>query len=64
MKIVFDYSVVLCKMLQRKSVDLLEAVTTAEYIVTEMKCLRQNAEYKFHRLYILAQDTAQKHNCI
>ena len=51
-------------MLQRNSIDLREAVATAEGIVTEMKCLRQNTEHEFYRLSVSAQDTAQKHNSI
>jgi len=48
LKKVFDYSVVLCKILQSRSIDLYEAVNTAEGIISEMKSLRQNAECEFH----------------
>ena len=44
LKKVFDYSVVLCKILQRRPIDLYEAVNTAEDIISEMKSLRQNAD--------------------
>ena len=40
LKKVFDYSVVLCKILQRRSIDLYEAVNTAEDIISEMKSLK------------------------
>ena len=53
------YSVVLCKILQRRSIDLYEAVNTAEDIISEMKSLRQNAECEFHELFVSAQETAQ-----
>ena len=58
LKKVFDYSVVLCKILQRRS-NLYEAVNTAEDIMSEMKSLRQNAECEFHELFVSAQETAQ-----
>jgi len=60
LKKVFDYSVVLCKILQRRSIDLYEEVNTAEDIISEMKSLRQNAECEFHELFVSAQETAQK----
>ena len=59
LKKVFDYSVVLCKILQKRSIDLYEAVNTAEDIFSEMKSLRQNAKCEFHELFVSAQETAQ-----
>ena len=59
LKKVFDYSVVLCKILQRRSIDLYEAVNTAENVISEMKSLRQNAECEFQELFVSAQETAQ-----
>ena len=59
LKKIFGYSVILCKVLQKVSIDLLEAVNIAEDIVQELKLLRQNAEQEFHLLYSLAQETAQ-----
>jgi len=58
-KKVFDYNVVLCKISQRRSIDLYEAVNTAEDIISEMKSLRQNAECEFHEFLFSAQETAQ-----
>ena len=49
----------LCKILQRRSIDLYEAGNTAEDIISEMKSLRQNAECEFHELFVSAQETAQ-----
>jgi len=45
LKKVFDYSVVLCKILHRRSIDLYEAVNTAEDIISEMKSLRQKDSF-------------------
>ena len=44
----FGYSVVLCKVKQKKSINLLEAVNIAHNIANESKCLREKAEYEFH----------------
>ena len=43
----------------RRSIDLYEAVNTAEDIISEMKSLRQNAECEFHKLFVSAQEAAQ-----
>ena len=59
LKNVFGYSVVLCKVKQKKSVNLLEAINIAHDIANELKCLREKAEYEFHQLYIFAQETAK-----
>ena len=48
LKNVFGYSVVLCKLKQKKSINLLEAVNIAHNIGNELKCLREKAEYEFH----------------
>ena len=48
LKNLFGYSVVLCKVKQKKSINLLEAVNIAHNIGNKLKCLRENAEYKFH----------------
>ena len=52
LKKIFGYSVVLCKVIQKKSINLLEAVNIAHDIANELKCLREKAEEKFHQLYI------------
>ena len=59
LKKIFGYSVILCKVTQKTSIDLLEAVSIAQDIVKELKLLRQNAKHEFHQLYTSAQETAQ-----
>ena len=58
-KNVFRYSIVLRKVMQKKSINLLEALNIAHDIANELKCLREKAEYEFHQLYIFAQETAK-----
>ena len=48
LKNVFGYSVVLCKVKQKKSINSLAAVNIAHDIADELKCLRKKAEYEFH----------------
>ena len=60
----FGYSVVLCKVKQKQSINFLEAVNIAQDIANELKCLREKAEYKFHQLYIFAQETAKAEDFI
>ena len=48
LKNVFGYSIVLRKVKQKKSINLLEAVNIAYNIANELKCLREKAEYEFH----------------
>ena len=60
----FGYSVVLCKVKQKKSINLLEAVNMAQDFANELKCLREKAEYEFHQLYIFAQETAKAEDFI
>ena len=64
LKYVFGYSVVLCKVKQKKSINFLEAVNIAQDIANELKCLREKAEYEFHQLYIFAQETAKAEDFI
>ena len=64
LKNVFGYSVVLCKVKQKKSINLLEAVNIAQDIANELKCLREKTEYEFHQLYIFAQETARAEDFI
>ena len=64
LKYVFGYSVVLCKVKQKRSINLLEAVNIAQDIANELKCLREKAEYEFHQLYIFAQETAKAEDFI
>ena len=64
LKNVFGYSVVLCKVKQKKSINLLEAVNIAQDIANEWKCRREKAEYEFHQLYIFAQEEAKAENFI
>ena len=54
LKYVFGYSVVLCKVKQKKSINLLKAVNIAQDIANELKCLREKTEYEFLQLYIFA----------
>ena len=61
---VFGYSVVLCKVKQKKLINLLEAVNIVHDIANELKCLRDKAEYEFHQLYIFAQETAKAEDFI
>ena len=62
LKKIFGYSVVLCKVLQKVSLDLLEAVNIAQDINKELKPVRENAKHKFHQLYECAQETARTQN--
>ena len=64
LKYVFGYSVVLCKVKQKKSINLLEAVNIAQYIANKLKCLREKTEYEFHQLYISALETAKAEDFI
>ena len=64
LKYVFGYSVVLCKVKQKKSINLLEAVNIAQDIANELKCLREKTEYEFLQLYIFAQETAKAEDFI
>ena len=48
LKNVFGYSVVLCKVKQKKLINLLEAVNIAHNIANELECLREKAEYEFY----------------
>ena len=54
----------MCKVKQKKSIYLLEAVNIAQDIANELKCLREKAEYEFHQLYIFAQETAKAEDFI
>ena len=58
-KNIFGSSVILCKVMQKTSINLLEAVNIAQYIIKELKLLWQNAKHEFHQLYTSAQETAQ-----
>ena len=64
LKNIFGYSVVLCKVKQKTSINLLEAVNITQDIANELKCLREKTEYKFHQLYIFAQETAKAEDFI
>ena len=64
LKYVFEYSVVLCKVKQKKSINLLEADNIAQDIANELKCLREKTEYEFHQLYIFAQEKAKAEDFI
>ena len=63
-KKIFGYSFVFCKVMQKKSISLLEAVNIAHDIANELKCLREKAENEFHQLYISAKETAKSQNFI
>ena len=57
LKKIFGYSVVLCKVKQKKSISLLEAVNIAHDIANELKCLREKAEVEFPpALYFCARN--------
>ena len=60
----FGYSVVLCKVKQKKSINLLEAVNIAHDIANELKYLREKAEYEFYQLYSFLQETAKAEDFI
>ena len=45
-------------------INLLEAVNIAHDIANELKCLRDNAKYEFHHLYIFEQETAKAEDFI
>ena len=48
LKNVFGYSVVLCKVKQKKYLNSFAAVNIAHDIANELKCLREKNEYEFH----------------
>ena len=48
LKNVFGYSVVLCKVKQKKSINSFAAVNIAHDIANKLKCLREKNEYEFH----------------
>ena len=54
----------MCKVKQKKSINIFEAVNIAQDIANELKCLRKKAEYEFHQLYIFAQETAKAEDFI
>ena len=58
-KNILGSSGILCKVMQKTSINLLEAVNIAQYIIKELKLLWQNAKHEFHQLYTSAQETAQ-----
>ena len=64
LKNVFGYSVVLCKVKQKKLINLLEAVNIAQDSANELKCLREKAEYEFYLLYVFALETAKAEDFI
>ena len=64
LKNVLGYSAVLCKVKQKKSINLLEAVNITQDIANELKCLREKAEYEFHQLYVFAQETTKAEDFI
>ena len=45
--------------MQKRPIDLLEAVNIAQDILKELKLLMQNAKHEFHHLCTSAQETAQ-----
>ena len=59
LKNILGYSVALCKVKQKKSINPLETVNIAQDIANELKCLREKAEYEFYQLYIFVQETAK-----
>ena len=48
LKNVFGYSVVLCKVKQKKYKNSFAAVNIAHDIANELKCLREKNKYEFH----------------
>ena len=52
LKNIFGFSVVLCKVKQKKPINLFESANIAQDIANELKCLREKAENEFHQLYI------------
>ena len=48
LKNVFEYSVVLCKVNQKKSINSFAVVNIAHDIANKLKCLREKNEYEFH----------------
>ena len=50
--------------MQKKSINLLEAVNISHDIANKLKCLREKAEYEFHQFYISAQETDKTQNFI
>ena len=63
-KKIFGYSVVLCKVMQKKSISLYEAVNVEHHIANELKYLREKAKGEFHQLSISAQEKAKTQNFI
>jgi len=57
---IFSYSICLCKALQRKNLDLMEAVSLAEDTKNEIKTLRLNAEKTFEEIFAAVSKCAEQ----
>lgn len=58
---VFNYSVRLCKELQKENLDLVEAIYSAEDITAEVRRLRESADDEFKKLYSAVSSLAEKY---
>ncbi|XP_060845763.1 zinc finger MYM-type protein 1-like [Rhopalosiphum padi] len=54
-KFLFSYGLPLCKQLQSKKIDLVEAVCLAEDIISALKNIRINIEQEFNNIFLMAE---------
>ena len=59
LKNIFGYSVVLCKVKQKKSINSFAAVNIAHDIANELKCLREKTNINFTSSIFLRKKTAK-----
>ena len=59
LKNIFGYSVVLCKVKQKKSINSFAAVNIAHDIANELKCLREKTNINFTSSILLRKKTAK-----
>lgn len=57
---VFSYGQPLCKILQKESIDLKEAVSSAEDAISELERIRQQCDEEFGRIYAKAKEMAER----
>jgi len=55
LQFLFSYGLPLCKQLQSKKIDLIEAVCLAEDIISALKNIRINIEQEFNNIFLMAE---------
>ncbi|XP_060881728.1 52 kDa repressor of the inhibitor of the protein kinase-like [Metopolophium dirhodum] len=58
-KFLFSYGLPLCKQLQSKKIDLVEAVCLAEDIISALQNIRINIEQEFNNIFLMAKEMAK-----